>query len=45
MGDNEEELKKEINNLIWMYAPPELTLEEAEQVALKVLGMIAGRKQ
>lgn len=32
-----EKVKREINNLIWMYAPGGVTLEEAEKIACKML--------
>jgi hypothetical protein len=40
------ELKKAINNLIWMYAPPQLTLASAENIALDILYMVSnGQRQ
>lgn len=36
----EEILKLEINNLIWMYSPNDLTLEKAEKLSLKIGEMI-----
>jgi len=38
--ENTMDLKAEINNLIWMYAPAETRLEEAESIACDVLTMI-----
>ncbi|HDZ25618.1 hypothetical protein LCGC14_1037050 [marine sediment metagenome] len=45
MGDDDEleltcELKKEINNLIWMYGPGSLTLKKAEELACTILASI-----
>jgi len=38
MGETSiEEIKKSINNIIWMYAPKETTLEKAEDAACKML--------
>ena len=34
------ELKKEINNLIWMHAPDHLTLGKAETIACNILEMV-----
>lgn len=31
----EDQLKAEINNLLWMYGPKNMTLEEAERLACK----------
>lgn len=33
-------LKREINNLIWMYSPAELTLEAADKLACDILAKI-----
>jgi len=33
-------LKLEINNLIWMYSPKDLQLEDAEQRAVHILNLI-----
>ena len=38
--DNTEDLKKEINNLIWMYGPGNITLEKAEYISCQILAMI-----
>jgi hypothetical protein len=38
--DKLSDIKKEINNLIWMYAPENLTLGEAETIAVKITDMI-----
>jgi len=35
-----EYVKKEINNLIWMYADGRTTLDEAESMALEILTII-----
>ena len=32
-----EHVKKELNNLIWMYGHPELTLKQAEELACEIL--------
>ena len=43
MGDDEEqiiELKKEINNLVWMHGPDSLTLKKAEALACNILASI-----
>lgn len=41
-NDNEIiELKKEINNLIWINAPDTLTLNKAENIAIDIYAMIA----
>ena len=40
MGIDTNNLKTEINNLIWMYAPDNLTLKEAEERAIKVFDII-----
>ena len=43
MGDGDEAicaLKKEINNLIWMYGPGSLTLKKAEELACDILASI-----
>lgn len=37
------ELKLEINRLIWQYAPAKTTLEEAEDIACKILTMVEGK--
>ena len=29
----ETDLKKSINNIVWMYAPPHITLNQAEEIA------------
>gem|GEM_PF-6026643 len=34
------ELKKEINNLIWMHGPGSLTLKKAEELACAILASI-----
>ena len=43
MSDDGVELKKEINNLIWMRGPGRLTLEEAEDRACRILDIIEKR--
>lgn len=41
MGNDEEEtLKLEINNLIWMNGNGKMTLEEAEELAVKIFKLI-----
>lgn len=37
---DDNDLKPEINNLIWMYAPSQLTLGEAEIRACQILNII-----
>jgi len=44
MNEDYEELKKAINNLIWMHAPSELTLIKAEDIAIDILIMITEGK-
>ena len=36
----EEDLKQAINNVLWMYAPSHSTLDQLENVALKMFSMI-----
>ena len=44
MIPNIEELKLAINNIVWMYADKELTLEKAEDLSIQILNLImAGR--
>ena len=40
MGDDDTDMKKEINNLIWMYGDGLLTLRDAEVLACDILVMI-----
>jgi hypothetical protein len=40
-----EDLKLAINNLIWMYGPDTLTLNKAEEIALKIYGMVLKGKE
>lgn len=43
MGDGDDqitELKKEINNLIWMHGPGSLTLKKAEELAVDIFASI-----
>jgi hypothetical protein len=35
-----DDFKPKINNLIWMYGPPSLTLQEAEERACAVINLI-----
>ena len=37
-----ENIKLEVNNLIWMYGKDSLTLYEAEQLAIDVCNLILG---
>lgn len=41
MGDQDgfdvEHVKKELNNIIWMYGHPDLTLKRAEEIACEML--------
>ena len=37
---NTTHLKKEINNLLWMYAPSNVTLKDAEERAVKILNIV-----
>ena len=37
-------LKSAINNVIWMYANPDLTLQEAENLSIEVYDKIMGAK-
>ena len=40
-GDEKVTLvKREINNLLWMYARGTMTLEEADEIACKVLNLL-----
>ena len=34
---NQEDAKTAINNILWMYAPPTMTLKEAEDIAVRFL--------
>lgn len=36
----QEELKKAINNLLWMYLPDNITLKEADELACQILESI-----
>jgi hypothetical protein len=38
-------LKLELNRLIWMYARPTLTLEQAEVMACRILAEITDREE
>jgi|694.fasta_scaffold92649_6 hypothetical protein len=40
MNEDTTELKKAINNLIWMYSPQMITIYKAEQIAIDILAMI-----
>ena len=41
--DINSEIKKEINNLIWMYGHPALTLDRAEKIACDFLQKLQGK--
>jgi hypothetical protein len=36
------EMKKAINNLVWMYAPGGTTLIEAEKISLTIMAILQG---
>ena len=38
-----ENLKTDINQLLWEYLPGKTTLEQAEEVAWKIYNLIAGK--
>ena len=40
MNEDTTELKKAINNLIWMNSPATITLNQAEKIAVDILAMI-----
>jgi len=40
MGDRSEELMQQIINLVWEYAPTEITLFEAEKMSQKIFKIV-----
>ena len=41
----DENLKVEINNFVWMYAPKSMTLDEADDLSLKIYDLFMDRRK